>query len=98
MGCEVAILAGAAVPRDIAGDRAVAVLDTERLRRLVAHFRSAVADLLAAAFPAGLVRSGAELPRGGRRDVRLSPARWLRNHPVLPGSRMACGRRARGGA
>src|SRR5919108_673199 len=48
LGCQIAISPAAPVSRQVAGNRPVPVLDAQRFCRLAAHFRSTVADLLAA--------------------------------------------------
>src|SRR6266478_3197299 len=50
VGCQGAVPARIAVPRILTGPRRVAVLDSQPVCRLAADRRSAVADLLAAAF------------------------------------------------
>ncbi len=98
MGRQVAILPAGAVPRDLDRARRMAVVDAARVRRLAADLRSAVADVLAAARPAGGVQFR-DQPAGVRRgDLRLSGARRHRHHPVLPRPRLACRRRRGGGA
>ena len=71
VGRQVAVSPAALVPGALARHRPVAVLDPQRLRRLAADQRPAVADLLAAALPSG----AGSTPRRARSRSTASPSR-----------------------
>src|SRR5262249_4435233 len=85
------------LPRGFARARGVAVVDAQHIRWVAASFRSAIPDLLAAAFSARVDRPAAELPRDRRRDVRSPLCRRPRRDSLLPRPGLARGRRAGGG-
>src|SRR6478752_9375872 len=95
---RVAVLPTARLPGALACDRPVAVLDPEYFCRLAAGGRSAVADLLPPPFHCGAACSKTDPV--ARRLARVCPALCRRRgrDPVFPRSRLACRRRARGGA
>src|SRR5262249_31876995 len=74
----------------------MAVVVAERVRRLAADFRSAVALVRAALRPAGCLQCRDQPARLRCRDLRLSVPRRGGDHPVVPRARLACRRRARG--
>src|SRR6516164_1419863 len=74
----------------------MAVVVAERVRRLAADFRSAVALVRTALRPAGRLQCRDQPARLRCRDLRLSVPRRCRDHPVVPRPRLACRRRARG--
>ena len=97
VGREIAVLSAGAIPRDVARARRMAVVVAERLRRLDADFRSAIAVVLAAPCRAGRIQFGDQPARLRCGDLRLSVPRRARHHPVLSRPRLACRRRAGGG-
>ena len=96
VGCEIAILSAGAIPRKLVGARRMAVVVAERLCRLAADFRSTVALVRAALRLAGCLQCRGQPACLRRRDLRLSVPRCGRDYPVVPRSRLARGRRARG--
>jgi hypothetical protein len=96
VGCEIAILSAGAIPRKLVGARRMAVVVAERLCRLAADFRSTVALVRAALRLASRLQCRGQPARLRRRDLRLSVPRCGRDHPVVPRSRLARRRRARG--
>src|SRR5207237_1001134 len=78
VGRQGAVSAPVAVSGGIARARPVAAVDPERVRRLAADCRPAIAAVLAAAPAAGLARSRHGVPLGRRRDLRDAVSRRLR--------------------
>ncbi len=96
VGREIPVLSAGAISRVVTCTRRMAVVVAERVCRLAADFRSAVARVRAALRAAGRLRCRGQPARLRRRDLRLSVPRRGRDHPVVPRPRLACGRRARG--
>ena len=93
-----AILSAVRVPRPLVRDRAIAVLDAERFRRLAADCRSAIADLLAAPCRRRAARPQSKPVACRRPGVRAALCRRRGRDPVFPRPRMARRRRAGRGA
>ena len=98
LGREVAVLAAGPISRQLARARRMAIVVAECLCRLAGNLRSAIAALLAAACRARRPRSRDQPARLRCRDLRLPVPRRARHRPVLSRSRLACRRRAGGGA
>ena len=95
---RLAVLSAVRVPRPLARDRTVAVLDAEYFCRLAADRRSAIADLFPAAFHRCAGSCRAQPVAGRCADVRAALCRRRRRDPVLPRPRLARRRRAGRGA
>ncbi len=92
--CQSAVPVAAAIPRQCASCRSIAVLESKQLCRCAAGLRSPVPDLLAS-LPPRLFREGPEFPRTRRLCLGVAQPWWPGYSEILPGPGVASCRRGR---